>query len=421
MAQRLEIPDQTYDSSSSTSPISTSPVSGISTPATERSLSFEEPEYVLVTGGLGFIGSHTTVELLKAGHNVLIIDDLRNAHREVFDRVKEIAEQYHSLRGTPCPQAKHFEHSYSDLPAMKQVLDDHSTFFLNQRISRIIGVIHFAALKAVAESIQQPLRYYRNNLNGLVDFLDLLEEHQIKTFIFSSSATVYGTIADRGTPVREEDCVHRPETYSDGTGVQQQAEQGCTGLTNPYGRTKFFGEAILADVAASDPSWTIIALRYFNPIGCDPTGLIGEDPKGIPSNLLPVVVKVMTGQYPELSMFGSDWPTPDGTAIRDYIHVTDLAQGHIAAFSAARRKTLRENFRTFNLGTGTGYSVEEVASTMQKVSNLPIPRKHVERRPGDVGTCVAVADRATEELQWRTQKSLTEACEDMCRFLKISS
>ncbi len=410
-----------WDQSRSPSPVSTSPVSGISTPTTEKSILFDEPEYVLVTGGLGFIGSHTTVELLKAGHNVVIVDDLRNAHRSVFDRIKQIAEQYHQLQGTACPQVKHFELSYSDMLGMRHMLDSFSTTFMGRRQSQIRGVIHFAALKAVSESIQQPLKYYRNNLNGLVDFLDLLEEYQIKTFIFSSSATVYGTVADRGLPVREEYCAHRPETYADNAGMQQQAEQGCTGLTNPYGRTKFFGEAILADVAASDPSWTIIALRYFNPIGCDPTGLIGEDPKGIPSNLLPVVVKVMTGQYPELQMFGSDWPTPDGTAIRDYIHVTDLAQGHIAAFSAARKMHLRENFRTFNLGSGSGFSVEEVASTMETVSKLPIPRRTVERRAGDVGTCVAVAERASEELNWRTQKSLTDACQDICRFLQLNT
>ena len=421
MAEISRIDSLFWGSSRSPSPTLSSPVSGVSTPTTEQSVLFDEAEYVLVTGGLGFIGSHTIVELLKAGHNVVIVDDLRNAHRTVFDRIRQIAEQYHQLQETVCPQVKHFELSYSDMHGMRHMLNSFSTTFMGRIQSQIRGVIHFAALKAVGESIKQPLKYYRNNLNGLVDFLDLLEEYQIKTFIFSSSATVYGTIADRGLPVREEYCVHRPETYTDDNGMHQHAEQGCTGLTNPYGRTKFFGEAILADVAASDPSWTIIALRYFNPIGCDPTGLIGEDPKGIPSNLLPVVVKVMTGQYPELQMFGSDWPTPDGTAIRDYIHVTDLAQGHIAALSAARKTHLRENFRTFNLGSGSGFSVEEVASTMEAVSKLPIPRKTVERRAGDVGTCVAVADRALEELNWRTQKSLTDACQDICKFLTLNA
>jgi UDP-glucose 4-epimerase len=333
----------------------------------------------------------------------------------------QIANDYHKAQGSLCPEAILCEHSYQDIPAMQRLLEQYSDVLSPQPRSHILGVIHFAALKAVGESIKQPLKYYRNNLNGLVDFLDLLDQHQIKTFIFSSSATVYGTVADRGLPVREEDCVHQPEIYNDNAGTSQLAEQGCTGLTNPYGRTKFFGEAILADVAASDPAWTIIALRYFNPIGCDQSGLIGEDPKGIPSNLLPVVVKVMTKQYPELQVFGSDWPTADGTAIRDYIHVTDLAQGHIAAFSAARRNRLRENFRTFNLGSGTGYSVEEVASTMEAVSHISIPRRRVDRRAGDVGTCVAVADRAYEELEWRTQKTLTDACEDICRFVKLNT
>lgn len=408
-------------SSRTSSPISIAATSNVSTPCTDESLLFDRLEYVLVTGGLGFIGSHTSVELLKAGYNVLIVDDLRNAHRTVFDRVRQIAEEHHNGRDTICPRLKFFESSYQDLPQMRQLLDEHTTTFMGHSHSQIIGVIHFAALKAVSESMQQPLKYYRNNINGLVDLLDLLDEYDIKTFIFSSSATVYGTIADRGLAVKEEFCVHRPEVYLDNAGVKCLAEQGCTGLTNPYGRTKYFGEAILADLAASDPSWTILALRYFNPIGCDETGLIGEDPKGVPSNLLPVVVKVMTQQYPELQMFGSDWPTPDGTAIRDYIHVTDLAQGHIAAFSAARRRRLKGNFRTFNLGTGSGYSVEEVVSTMELVSNIFIPRRAVDRRAGDVGTCVAVADRAAEELDWRTKKSLTEACEDICRFLSMNA
>ena len=180
------------------------------------------------------------------------------------------------------------------------------------------------------------------------------------------------------------------------------------------------GEAILADVARSDPSWTVVALRYFNPVGCDPTGLIGEDPKGVPSNLLPVVVKVMNKEYPELQVFGDDWNTPDGTAIRDYIHVSDLARGHIAALSAAQEGKLKNNFRTFNLGSGTGCSVEEVASTMEEVSQLPISRRRVKRRLGDVGTCVAVADRAAAELDWKTEKSLRDACVDVCNFLKIN-
>ncbi|KPI45921.1 UDP-glucose 4-epimerase [Cyphellophora attinorum] len=393
------------------------------TPATERSVLFDNvdlPQYILVTGGLGFIGSHTAAELLKSGYNVLIVDNCMNSHRRVFDRIVQIADNHYADSPQKRPDVKLFDISYQDIPAMQNLLDQYTSWSLSgDRQSSIIGVIHFAALKAVEESIRMPLKYYRNNINGLIDFLSLLDEYNVKKFIFSSSATVYGTVADRGLPVREESCVHKPTLYQD-KDSEQLAEQGCTGLTNPYGRTKFFGEAILADLAASDPSWTILALRYFNPIGCDESGLIGEDPKGVPSNLLPVVTKVMTGEYAELKVFGDDWNTPDGTAIRDFIHVTDLARGHIAALSTAQGECLKENFRTFNLGTGTGYSVEQVASTMETVSGRPVNRRKVERRAGDVGTCVAVADRARVELGWETQKSLNDACRDICNFLELN-
>lgn len=391
------------------------------TPATERSVLFDNvdlPQYILVTGGLGFIGSHTAAELLKSGYNVLIVDNCMNSHRRVFDRIVQIADNHFAGSAQRRPDVKLFDISYQDIPAMQDLLNQYSIVSLGgDRESQIVGVIHFAALKAVEESIHMPLKYYRNNINGLIDFLSLLDEYNIRKFIFSSSATVYGTVADRGLPVREENCVHQPTKYQIESS-EQLAEQGCTGLTNPYGRTKFFGEAILADLAASEPSWTILALRYFNPIGCDESGLIGEDPKGVPSNLLPVVTKVMTGEYAELKVFGDDWNTPDGTAIRDFIHVTDLARGHIAALSTAQGDCLKENFRTFNLGTGCGYSVEQVASTMEIVSGRPINRRKVERRAGDVGTCVAVADRARVELGWETEKSLDDACRDICNFLE---
>ena len=191
------------------------------------------------------------------------------------------------------------------------------------------------------------------------------------------------------------------------------------GITNPYGRTKWICETILADLAASDPEWTVVALRYFNPIGCDSSGLLGEDPRQVPTNLLPVVVKVMTGQYQELQMFGSDWDTEDGTAVRDFIHVTDLARGHIAALNTASEGKLTENFRTFNLGTGRGHSVLEVVNTMESVSSSSIPRKTAGRRTGDVGSCVAIATRSQEELQWKTEKTLRDACESICNFLDV--
>jgi UDP-glucose 4-epimerase len=404
------------NSSLASSPCSTQP----GTPRTEYNDLFEEPtlwndeeQFVLVTGGLGYIGSHTTLELLKSGYNVIIVDNLSNSFRTVFDRILTAANRHFEAVGGKCPQVKLFDIDYRNEDAMRSLLAAHVSFNLN-RASMITGVIHFAAFKAVEESIRRPLKYYRNNVNGLVNFLGLLEEFDIKTFIFSSSATVYGTVADRGLPLREEDCVHQPTKNGD-----KINEQGCTGLTNPYGRTKFFGEAILSDLATSDPSWNITALRYFNPIGCDVTGLLGEDPKGTPSNLVPVVVKVMTGQWEELSVFGDDWETADGTAVRDFIHVSDLARGHIAALRPSQTGT-KTSFRTFNLGTGRGVSVGEIVDTMESVSQRPIARKIVGRRPGDVGSCVAVADRAAAELGWKTEKSLRDACEDICNYLAVN-
>jgi UDP-glucose 4-epimerase len=414
--------------SGNSSPISSRPSTQAGTPQTEYgdlfdqpSLWSEEQQYILVTGGNGFIGSHTSLELLKAGYNVIVVDNLSNSFRSVFDRMLQAAQQHFEKTGGQCPQARLCDIDYRDENAMRSLLASYISFG-GQRRSMITGVIHFAAFKAVEESIRQPLKYYRNNINGLVDFLALLDEFDIKTFIFSSSATVYGTLADSGMRLREEDCVHQKEQYQTEYG-NRQSEQGCTGLTNPYGRTKFFGEAILSDLATSDPSWNITALRYFNPIGCDVSGLLGEDPKGVPSNLVPVVVKVMTGQWKELSVFGSDWETADGTAVRDFIHVSDLACGHIAALSnlQSREVSQKGGFRTYNLGTGTGHSVSEIVSTMEDVAQKPIPRKMVGRRPGDVGSCVAMADRAAVELGWKTERSLKVACQDICNYLRVNA
>ncbi|KAK5087268.1 hypothetical protein LTR70_007020 [Exophiala xenobiotica] len=394
-----------------------------STPCTEKSVLFNEHspsiddlQYILVTGGLGFIGSHTSLELLKAGYNVIIVDDLSNSFRSVFDRIVAAANLHFNKTGRECPILKLWDVNYQNEAAMRGLIQAHTS---NWR-SNIVGVIHFAAFKAVEESIRNPLKYYRNNISGLIDFLSLLGDFGIKNFIFSSSATVYGSLADRGLPLREEDCVHQSENFHGADGVERQAVQGCKGITNPYGRTKFFGEAILADVAASDPSWKITALRYFNPIGCDVSGLLGEDPRGTPSNLVPVVVEVMTGQRKELSVFGSDWNTPDGTAIRDFIHVTDLARGHIATLSNTLN-TSPAGFRTYNLGTGSGFSVTEIVSTMESVAKVPISKKMVGRRAGDVGSCVAVADRAARELNWKTEKTLKDACTDICNFLALQA
>ncbi|PYH70485.1 NAD-dependent epimerase/dehydratase family protein [Aspergillus vadensis CBS 113365] len=404
----------------------------VDTPATQSSVLFDGnleellrnfplDQYILVTGGLGFIGSHTTLELLKAGYNVIVIDNLSNSFQSVFDRIRQLAAKYHDEQGTCMPSLQLHAHDFRDVAALRGLLEQYQ---IQSRWgtpkSRIGGVIHFAAYKAVEESIKNPLKYYANNVSGLIDFATTLGEFGIKTFIFSSSATVYGTLATSGLPLKEELCVHKEEVYSDQDGQEQIVRAGCTGITNPYGRTKWICEAILADLAASDPEWTIVALRYFNPIGCDESGLLGEDPRQTPTNLLPVVVKVMTGQYKELQMFGTDWDTEDGTAVRDFIHVTDLARGHIAALNAANGGKLVENFRTFNLGTGRGHSVMEVVNTMEAVSSKPIPRKAAGRRAGDVGSCVAVATRSQDELEWKTEKSLKDACVSLCNFLNVS-
>jgi UDP-glucose 4-epimerase len=378
-------------------------------------------QYILVTGGLGFIGSHTSLELLKAGYNVIIIDDLSNSFQTVFDRVQLLAQRYHNTQGTKCPTLQLHDVDYRNIPALRTLLDAHriTAPWSTAERSSIVGVIHFAAFKAVEESIRQPLKYYSNNVSGLIDFTSTLGTYGIKNFIFSSSATVYGTIANKGVPLREEHCVHTPTPFPSTSSKPIITEQGCTGITNPYGRTKWMCEAILSDLAFSDPEWTIVALRYFNPIGCDASGLLGEDPKGIPTNLLPVVVKVMTGQYNELSMFGTDWDTPDGTAVRDFIHVTDLARGHIAALSSATKGDLKQNFRTFNLGTGEGNSVSDVVHAMETVSGKEIKSRKVGRRDGDVGSCVAMAGRSEAELGWRTEKTLRDACVDIVNFLRV--
>lgn len=379
-------------------------------------------EYVLVTGGLGFIGSHTSLELLKAGYNVVIVDDLSNSHWEVFSRILAIAREHFDSHGGECPMAEFHHVNYRDIPAMRTLLQSHCMESLagEGRQSNIIGVIHFAAFKAVEESIRHPLKYYQNNISGLVDFMALLSKYNIKTFIFSSSAVVYGILANGSRTLREEYCVHESEIYQDVDGVEELAQQGCIGITSPYGRTKFFGEAILSDLAMSDPSWNIVGLRYFNPIGCDASGLLGENAKEAPSNLLPVVVKVITGQMAELSVYGGDWNTPDGTAIRDFIHVTDLARGHIAAMSAIQSGRIQEPYRTFNLGTGTGYSVLEVVTAMESASGCRIPQKIVNRRAGDVQSSVAAAARAKVELGWETQNSLTDACRDTWNHLQLN-
>ena len=426
------------NSSSRTYPAMSSPPAGFSTgasspqfcsdpstPATEPDdpLDSLQPDdgYVLVTGGLGFIGSHTSLELLKAGYNIVIVDNLSNSYRDVFSRILAAAKLHYDRIGAPVPKAELCCADYQDTAAMSSLLDNYAARNPGSSTARskITGVIHFAAFKAVADSIKHPLKYYQNNVRGLIDLLSLLDEHNIKSFIFSSSAAVYGTLAD-GTPrLREENCVHERAVYSTEDGSSVSVEPGCTGITNPYGRSKWFGEAILSDVCTSDPSWTVLCLRYFNPIGCDESGLLGEDPRDCASNLFPAAVRALTGQSPELCIYGTDWDTRDGSAVRDFIHITDLARGHVATLSAAQEGRISGSFRTFNLGTGTGHSVKEVVQALEAVSDLEIPVRIVGRRPGDVGSCVATPDRAERELGWRTEKSLADACEDLWNYLRI--
>lgn len=370
---------------------------------------------VLVTGGLGFIGSHTVLELLKAGYNVIIVDNVSNSSSDVFSRILKSAELHCIAAGKRCPKADFVEMDYRDEHRIRALLDSYSQSFPEP--SQIMGVIHFAAYKAVEESIRKPLKYYKNNITGLIDFTDLLGEYGIKNFIFSSSAAVYGNLAESNRFLQEDNVVHEAATWVDMDGVQRVTHAGYSGITSPYGRTKFFGETILFDVAQSDRSWNIIALRYFNPIGCDSLGLLGEEPTGIPSNLLPVAIRVMSGESPVLLVHGDDWDTHDGTAVRDFIHVSDLARGHVAALAAIQRKSLPGGFRTYNLGVGKGYSVLDVVSTMESVSGKSIPRAVVGRRDGDVQSSVAAADRAREELGWWTQKTMVDACRDTVNFL----
>ncbi|KAJ5949882.1 hypothetical protein N7454_001466 [Penicillium verhagenii] len=380
-------------------------------------------EYVLVTGGLGFIGSHTSLELLKAGYNIIIVDNLSNSYSEVFNRILAAAKLHYEPLGQPIPKAKLCCADYQDVSAMGVLLGTYAMRVPGSTSprSQITGVIHFAAYKAVADSIKYPLKYYQNNVRGLIDLLSLLDEHGIKSFIFSSSAAVYGTLADETPKLREENCVHERATYSAEDGEHVSVEPGCTGITNPYGRSKWFGEAILSDVCTSDPSWTVLCLRYFNPIGCDASGLLGEDPRDCASNLFPAAVRALTGLSPELCIYGTDWDTRDGSAVRDFIHITDLARGHVATLSAAQEGRISGSFRTFNLGTGRGHSVREVVEALESVSRLQIPVRIVGRRPGDVGSCVATPDRAARELGWKTEKSLQDACEDLWNYLRIDS
>lgn len=326
---------------------------------------------ILVTGGAGYIGTHTCVELLNAGHEVVVVDNLSNSKVVALRQVEEIAGR--SIA------AFHLR-DIRDRGAMREVFRNHA----------IDAVIHFAALKAVGESVAKPLMYYENNIAGTVALAEVMAESGVKTLVFSSSATVYGDPAS--VPIRED---------------------FPTMPTNPYGRTKWMMEYVLRDLAAVDPAWRIAVLRYFNPVGAHPSGLIGEDPNGIPNNLMPFVSQVAVGKREKLSVFGGDYPTPDGTGVRDYIHVVDLAAGHVKALD---RLAKQAGLLTLNLGTGKGYSVLDIVHAFEKASGRKIPYEIVARRPGDIAQCYADPALAERELGWRAERGIEEMCADAWRW-----
>jgi len=329
---------------------------------------------ILVTGGLGYIGSHTVVELVSAGHDVIIIDNLANSKISVLSRLEKIT-------GKTLP---FIQLDIADRVALTQVFNQH----------QIDGVIHFAGLKAVGESVAKPLKYYQINLNTTLTLCEIMQEKAVSKLIFSSSATVYGDPSE--LPLKETSRI----------GV---------GITNPYGQTKYMIEQILQDLALSDTSWQITALRYFNPIGAHESGTIGEDPNDTPNNLLPYVSQVAAGKLEELSIYGDDYDTPDGTGVRDYIHVVDLAKGHVAALNAEM-----SGFDAINLGTGNGTSVLELLGAFEKACDSPISHKIVARRPGDVAACYADVSKAEQVLGWRAEKSVAQACIDSWRWQQFA-
>ncbi len=325
---------------------------------------------ILVTGGAGYIGSHTCVELLNRGYEIVVLDNFVNSKPEVLDRIR-------TLTGKDFP---FYEADLLDEGAVEKV-------FAEQEIS---AVIHFAGLKAVGESVAQPLRYYHNNITGTLNLCQAMQRHNVKRIIFSSSATVYGDPAS--VPIREDFPLS---------------------TTNPYGSTKLMIERILQDLHRSDPEWNVVLLRYFNPVGAHASGLLGEDPNGIPNNLTPYIAKVASGQLPLVHVFGNDYPTADGTGVRDYIHVVDLALGHIAALQKDR-----PGVYIYNLGTGIGYSVLDVIHAYEKACGHELPYVIDPRRPGDIAECYADPAKAYNELGWKAEKNLAEMCADSWNFIQ---
>ena len=329
---------------------------------------------ILVTGGAGYIGSHTCVELLNAGYDVVVVDNLCNSCKESLKRVEEITGK----------KVTFYEVDLLDKPALDRVFDN----------EKIDGVIHFAGLKAVGESVYKPLEYYHNNITGTLILCDSMRNHGVKSIVFSSSATVYGDPAF--IPITEE------------------CPKGE--ITNPYGRTKGMLEQILTDLHTADPEWKVMLLRYFNPIGAHKTGRIGENPKGIPNNLMPYITQVAVGKLVCLGVFGNDYDTPDGTCVRDYIHVVDLADGHVKALDKMAGES--GGVWIYNLGTGTGYSVLDVIHAFEEANDLKINYVFKDRRAGDIPACYADPAKAEKELGWKAKYGIREMCEDSWRWQK---
>ena len=328
---------------------------------------------ILVTGGAGYIGSHTIIELIKAGHSVVVVDNLCNSSPIALSRVEQITGQHIPFYHT----------DIRDKDSLNAVLDEHS----------VDCCIHFAGLKAVGESVSFPWKYYENNINGTLVLIEALRKHNCKNIIFSSSATVYGDPAK--IPITEE-C---PKGY----------------CTNPYGWTKWMIEQILTDIHTADPTWNIVLLRYFNPIGAHESGLIGEDPNGIPNNLMPYITQVAIGKLAKLHIYGNDYSSPDGTGVRDYIHVVDLARGHVAALKAIERKL---GVEIYNLGTGHGYSVLDMVNAFEEVNGVSVPYQIDPRRSGDIGICYSAPGKALAELGWKAEFGIKEMVRDSWNWQK---
>lgn len=327
---------------------------------------------ILVTGGAGYIGSHTVIELLNEGHEVVIVDDYSNSKPEVLNRIKELSGKDFVF----------YEVDVTDKDALKEVFKQHD----------LEAVIHFAGYKAVGESVAKPLMYYRNNLNSTIVLMELMNEFDVKNMVFSSSATVYGM--NNEAPFTEDMLLS---------------------TTNPYGTTKLFIEQFIQDQVAADPSWSAALLRYFNPIGAHESGRIGEDPNDIPNNLMPYITQVAVGKLEKLSVYGDDYDTPDGTGVRDYIHVVDLAKGHIKALESVLET---RGVEAYNLGTGVGYSVLDVVKAFEAANNVEIPYQIVDRRPGDIGTSYADATKAHKVLEWAAELGIEDMCRDSWNWQK---